>query len=725
MNRHGAAKRDCRDFLMRSESEVFDELRSLCGSPGYVHALALLCFRDNFIRFGRELKAKHLENLFSRERLIRTEITTLIGLLMTGPVDFAHPGMDELLVCVKRTEELLAELHGVLGEAMKDGCYREIDDDPERLGRVLREPFFYGGESAYGFQYRDLSEKRYSADDPWLLSQMGFSASDARRTIRAVMDVQERTLAVARRALDSMPRQSWTILPGFILTPAQVAERADLPVDIVGRVLDAFTLPVCDTNAEFTSLHATNAAIGTPLLRNGEGNYILLHQYDLLGALYESPFFWMKEDEAYRPTLSANRGRYTEALAHERLIKVFGTGHVYTNVDVWKNKREKLGEIDVLVVFGNRAIVLQAKSKMLTLEAQKGNDRKIQDDFKKAVQDSYDQAHQCSVALTGPDCILSDADGKPIKLQSPPSVVYPMCIVANHYPALSFQAHHFLKIQTADRLAPTLVTDVFALDTITEMLESPLRLLSYLELRARFGDRFMAMHETTLLAFHLRRNLWLNDDLDGVMLEDDVGIDLEIAMLARREGLPGARTPDGILTRIRGTAVGDIIAEIEARPDPGTIDFGLLLLELGEETVSTLSKGIRQIAAETRRDGKVHDVSIGLGSSSSGITIHCRDPSDRICAEERLGAHCAARKYSQKARRWFGLALRPDGSIWFGLSLDFPWTRDAQMEAAVEGLPKTSARPAFAIGSRGTRKVGRNQPCPCGSGKKYKKCCAD
>jgi len=24
---------------------------------------------------------------------------------------------------------------------------------------------------------------------------------------------------------------------------------------------------------------------------------------------------------------------------------------------------------------------------------------------------------------------------------------------------------------------------------------------------------------------------------------------------------------------------------------------------------------------------------------------------------------------------------------------------------------------------RKTRKVGRNEPCPCGSGKKYKKCC--
>src|SRR5512145_1228662 len=121
--------------------------------------------------------------------------------------------------------------------------------------------------------------------------------------------------------------------------------------------------------------------------------------------------------------------------------------------------------------------------------------------------------------MVGPAPNLTDAVGQPIALRHPIKVVYPLCIVADHYPALSFQARQFLKVQTAERLRPPLVTDVFALDAMTEMLESPLRLLSYLELRARFGDRLMTMHELTLLSFHLKRNLWLNDEFDLVMLE--------------------------------------------------------------------------------------------------------------------------------------------------------------------------------------------------------------
>jgi hypothetical protein len=66
----------------RSEEEIFDELELLCGSPGYVHALAFLCFRDNMVGFGDALTLEDIQEMFSPDRLIRTEISTLFGLLV-------------------------------------------------------------------------------------------------------------------------------------------------------------------------------------------------------------------------------------------------------------------------------------------------------------------------------------------------------------------------------------------------------------------------------------------------------------------------------------------------------------------------------------------------------------------------------------------------------------------------------------------------------------------
>ncbi|MBL8228057.1 MAG: SEC-C domain-containing protein [Bryobacterales bacterium] len=41
-----------------------------------------------------------------------------------------------------------------------------------------------------------------------------------------------------------------------------------------------------------------------------------------------------------------------------------------------------------------------------------------------------------------------------------------------------------------------------------------------------------------------------------------------------------------------------------------------------------------------------------------------------------------------------------------------------------EWIPALADRPPSPPVQRIVKKVGRNEPCPCGSGKKYKKCCA-
>lgn len=59
------------------------------------------------------------------------------------------------------------------------------------------------------------------------------------------------------------------------------------------------------------------------------------------------------------------------------------------------------------------------------------------------------------------------------------------------------------------------------------------------------------------------------------------------------------------------------------------------------------------------------------------------------------------------------LAAAPDKIADWVVTLN-EW-RLANHEAAVQGIDPRAAAPR--------KKVGRNEPCPCGSGKKYKKCC--
>ncbi len=238
----------------------------------------------------------------------------------------------------------------------------------------------------------------------------GFTISTAQSIVRAAGRVQSERLQARLDAMRQLPPSEWTILPAHIFTAAEVAQQSGIDVRDVERVLESFALPVGETNQGFAALDDFNVANALPLLRVNQSDFLLFQGYSLVEALYEAPFYWMSADKAYRATAMGNRGRFAEAFSADRLQRVFGASRVHTNVDIYESKGRKLGEVDVLVIFANRAIVLQAKSKRLTLEARKGNDQVIKDDFKKSVQDSYDQGRLCASALTDPGYRFVGAD---------------------------------------------------------------------------------------------------------------------------------------------------------------------------------------------------------------------------------------------------------------------------------------------------------------------------
>ena len=708
---------------MRSEQAIFDDLASLCTSLGYIHAVAAICFRDNFVTFADEFKAEDLLPWFSQRCLIRTETTTLIGLMMRTPINFTLQEPKVVSYYIEQSEALLDELHQAIITACQNVIFSERSTEPGfnpfMFGEVLREPIFYGPESAYHFQYRDLAPRKYRKDAVWLLGNKSIDLVVGREVCLGVAELLHERLPETRHSFRAKPSADWTILPGFTFSCDELAIRIGRPEKSVRAIVEAFTMPESENNSTFTSLHAFNAAYAYPFIRRGDDDFIMLQSYGISEALYETPFYWMCSDEAYAPSALSHRGEFTEAFATERLTHVFGADRVFQNVEILKSKGQVLGEIDVLVVFGDRAILLQAKSKKLTQEARKGNDRRLQSDFRKAVQESVDQAFTCAELLNDPSVTLRCRDGRTVPLVEPPDTIFPISVVADHYPALAFQARQFLKVSPNERISPPLVIDVFALDAITEMLASPLRLLSYLSLRSRFGDKLMTSHELTFLSFHLKQNLWIEDNVDLMSLNDDISVDLDVAMMVRRDRIHGERTPDGILTRFEGTPFAKILTEIEHRPDPVAIDLGLMLHELGEDTVRRINVHIDQILKRTAADGGLHDMTIGLSAAFCGLTVHCSLLGDSAAAT-RLRGHCAMRKYSQKADNWFGIALRPDGSIHLVAELNGPWRFNREMETIVAN--SLSAEP---LNAGAQEKPGRNHPCPCGSGKKYKHCCID
>ena len=677
------------------------------------------------------LTSNDMEHLSHRECLNRNEMSTLVGLMIKDEVDYTLPDLPLLGEYIDTTDDLLEELHQCMGpyrnaeviRALKtilakprQSISEETIHDLLGSGPVLREAIFYGTESAYHFQYRALSPKRYKRDAEWLETNKGFSIETVQRVAETVSQMQSEkaTNMVVNMRKNLFDERDF--LPLFLLNVREVARLAEIDSATVQRIFIAFSSRPKDDNTNFQTLNDFNKITVAPFIRYDGNSFILFQTNTLMQAMYESPFYWMHEDRAYRDTATQNRGQFTEEFCRERLEIVFGKDHVHQNVAITASKGRRLGEIDVLVLFADRAIIVQAKSKQLTLDARRGIERKIKDDFKKSVQESYDQGYKCAQYLAAGKYDLRDKADRKITTPCHLKEIYVLCVVSDHYPALNSQAEYFLRCKSGT--AP-FVMDVFTLDVMTEMLESPLRLLSYIKRRTSYFCRIHAHHELTILSDHIQNNLWVDSEQHLFMPTDQGAAELDSAMMVRRMSVPGERTPDGILTRFEHTPFGLILRKLEKSSDPDSIALGFMLLSLSEEWINDVSGQIKKLLDLVKRDGRGRSTVIRMPEGDTGLIIHCgHKPISE--AVSKLRERCERYKYEERANSWFGICLSPgDGMLRRVVSLDYKWEWNADMEADTRSYPSRE-RPSDLDS---INKVGRNERCPCGSGLKYKKCC--
>lgn len=720
---------------VKTEAEIFSQLEALCSIGGFFEVIAFFCWKDCFIHAPNgELNSEVLAKQYDRSKLSRTELSTLIGLACKNGFSEKSLTKDELENLYNQAWNFIEELHSSFYLPLELAKFSENKKSSKEIfgsGTFMREAIFYSGEGVYRHQYRDLSEIRYKSDNPWIEKNKGFSINQAIKVISSIESLQIEKANKLIEESKSLYLPSYLSIFKFITE--EITQKSQLPENIVKNVINAFSAKPDEGMQTFNTVDSFNHRNAFPVIELSEDEYLSFQMYSLWEALYESPFFWFNLDKSYSATASKHRGAYTEDFTAQRLERVFGKVNVHTNIDIYDGKN-RAGEIDVIVTFGDIAVMIQAKSKKLTIEARKGNSQKLEDDFKRAVQDAYDQAFSCAKLLQKDGLTYKNECGDEIIFKSDFKTIFPICIVSDYYPALAVQARQFLKYEVTEIIKAPYVMDVFLIDLITEMLESPLFLLDYLYKRSDFGDSVMSNHELVIFATYLKQNLYFEENFDLVMLEDDISTDLELAMLARREGVEVSKIPIGLLTLHEGQHSGSILDDTKNSSDYGLLKLGFHLLSLSGTAIKLFNDAISQMIELFKVDGKHHDCTLPLIEEKTGLTIHCNEM-DAQSATKQLMVHCEKRKYTCKANSWIGLCFSPLRQRFrFSILLEHPWEHSIEMDKLVSDLPglgkhhevkdgKLNFKRISKMATKRKKKIGRNDPCPCGSGKKYKQCC--
>src|SRR5690606_10110281 len=105
------------------------------------------------------------------------------------------------------------------------------------------------------------------------------------------------------------------------------------------------------------------------------------------------------------------------------------------------------------------------------------------------------------------------------------------------------------------------------------------------------------------------------------------------------------------------------------------------------------------------------------------VVTETADPEELETISE---VYSVLRKYKSKCNSWLGLGsfAKSPNLTDFIIYLDEPWVFDENLERECANF-FGSDNPGKKILLGNHAKVGRNEPCPCKSGKKYKNCCGN
>ena len=635
--------------------------------------------------------------------------------MLKYPRNFEVQTDDVIEEYISKTDELLKELHESLWD--RDRIIKRMtsnpQDNPFMNGDSLREAIFYAGETAFRHQYLIFSAERYKPDNNWIFENKGFIIEHAVQIVAAIqcITLAKTNIMLRQQEYPEIKSLIKNTIDCFVFTPEEIMEITEYNKEIIENFLSEFSISENECNSAFNEIGAFNLFNAKPIIKKDNVGYISFLEYSLAEAIYESPHYWMLSDRAYFNTANKNRCDFTESFCYRKFLPIFGSENIFQNVVIMKAKKTA-GEIDVLIVFGDRAIIIQAKSKKLTLESRKGNEAVLKKDFQQAIHDAYRQGESCAKLLLDPSVTLS-INGHPLNVSKKITEIFILCAISENYPALTWQSRIFLgDIKKNGAVFPPVIFDVFTIDVMTEFLSNPLLILSYLHRRAIYFNSIISSNEIAILSYHLKKNLWIDDKNTKMIIDDTISVDIDVAMEVRNGIVDGAAVPSGILTYLQGTLLGKILDKISYTPKKEYIDVGYFLLSNSGSANLAINEKLTEIQNRYIKDKKPHNIVSYNNEASAGITFHINDRGEDF-GKLQLARHCNEKINAFGARKWYGIHLSPNPlAVISCISMN-----------SVGLLANEDTDVLFQKCVIRQDKPSRNAKCPCGSGKKYKKCC--
>ncbi len=737
---------------METREQIIEIIYTLANSESYIYMLCMMIVNDMYC----DLYSFSEQNPY--KKLLSNEFSQLLSYVLEKPIDLSYPNDFVVFMNYKKeTYDLFEQLHETYIEASMPYNSGTVCKPEEFNFHLSLEAMQYAGEGAYEFQYKDFLERKYINDKEYLWEKCGFDIPQIKQNhdilrkiqlnkIKGVrtIDYEKLNQYIETEMKDNSDEEKEAFkfcqyLGQFYDIIPDSGDNEILKTDFCRGILDLLSITVEDImeNPElegflekFTYCKETNDISGIdlssrllifkekPIIKLETGSYFIPLLNELYKSVYESPFYWMQRDKGYCNIAAKNRGTFGEEIVQEFIENVFGIQNVYRSVTL-KDGRNDLTEIDVLCTLEEYAIIIQVKSKKLTYLARQGSYDDFKRDIRLAFQEAYEQGVKCRNALLSSNIKLYDEKNIEIKLPQKIKEAYILCVTTENLASISAITSSNIE-KKGDDPYPVFVS-IFELELLVHYLNRSELFMYFMRQRTELGKRISSLNEISVLAWFLKRNLVVSKEFSFIDIGQDCALDIDQDYILFRTDKANYKNNNNICTWMQDIRFVKICNDVMKLEVPEKIDVVFALYWISLENKKTLTDCIYNFHGKAIKDKQYHNMTLKFDYSENNGVGFTYVVSSRTISEftiYELKRLSSLRKYATKCNLWIGLGgfIENDEIISFVYIDPSPWKYDENMERKVKEHETRNKL-------KNKKKIGRNEKCPCGSGKKYKKCC--
>lgn len=434
--------------------------------------------------------------------------------------------------------------------------------------------------------------------------------------------------------------------------------------------------------------------------------------YYNLHNLLENILLTLIPSDKHQKNYYKKKGEYLEDQSLELIQKIL------PNCTVYKNLKYGIDdEVDGIVIYDNHILIVESKSNKFTLGARQGNIERIKRNTQDIVEKAYQQAIRAKKYILSSESVEFRDKNKKIALTINRNQINEIYLInstlepLNHISSSLSSLKEFGFIQEDEWIWSIYLND---LRIISEIIELPSEFLLYIQRRIKYNDypQINMAEEIDIFGYFLSQGLYFDDIAfpeTGFMLNIDSSFSKKIDLYYHwREGAINEvqKKPS-----FCDDCINNIKFLIEKIENTNKKNFSVLtkfLLSFDCYTQEVIKEQLTLMRKSQRTDFHTY-----IDKANMGVVFVVK----RLYSYDKLYKRCKLYAYERKINNWFVIIIG-DNFIDFE-QFHYENKYDELLEKELLELKECRLKQAL----ESKKKVGRNEICPCGSGKKYKKCC--